>query len=765
MAKPTVITCEQVVGGKKCGGVIEDGFCNSCGAIFDTSLMPVVAAPTGPAPSLGGGSTLGSGRSSLRSSRRSTRFNGKPAAAAQGLSGRKKLGRNSSQRSSSKRRNLGGGYVEIAEVPKSDPLRLIKAKHTVPVSERFCDDPTGKRHVGVRVPLNRTDKEGNVLDSGACPKCGTKYSYSVSPGTIIAGQYEVKGVIAKGGCGYIYLCWDLDVERWAVVKGVITSSKEDKQAAIEEKQMLARLSHPSVVQIFGFKTHQGQPLIAMELVDGKTVEAIYNDNGGPLPVSQGIAYVLGMCQSIGFLHEQKPAVYNPDIKPGNFMVTGNRMVMIDAGGCVLATNTMPNVTSTVGYAPREVDDESVDLMLSPQSDIYSLGRVLAVLSNSFDFESTYRYSLPDNLPNFDKYPSYAAFIRRACSDNPQDRFESVAEMEAQLWGVLREVVAIDTGEAKPLASDYFDGDISNGKPDADWRLLPGLKVDGDDPARSDVETALKGASSADELRVMLEALVAKAPKSREAKLRLANCLVDLGQLDEAEQLLDSLGQDDPDDWRTVWYRGRRALARGDVAKAVEWFSSVVVQLPGEPAAKLGLGLASELAGDFSTAIGCCDLVTLVDADKYTMAAFVHARSLLKEGNRESAVKALRRVPTVSIAHVPAEMEAARILVQCEPTLPTLDHLTAAAGIIAGVKQENETWHRLAADLFVASVKAVNQGAVKEDAKVTLMGVPLKSGKLRAAAELHLMVCASHTSGEEHDKLIVEALQVAPFRLV
>jgi hypothetical protein len=104
-------------------------------------------------------------------------------------------------------------------------------------------------------------------------------------------------------------------------------------------------------------------------------------------------------------------------------------------------------------------------------------------------------------------------------------------------------------------------------------------------------------------------------------------------------------------------------------------------------------------------------------------------------------------------------------VQCEPTLPTLDHLTAAAGIIAGVKQENETWHRLAADLFVASVKAVNQGAVKEDAKVTLMGVPLKSGKLRAAAELHLMVCASHTSGEEHDKLIVEALQVAPFRLV
>ncbi|MDR3613760.1 MAG: tetratricopeptide repeat protein [Candidatus Obscuribacterales bacterium] len=757
--------CEQIVNGAKCGGVIADGFCNDCGAMVDLTLLPSVAVAVAKNTN-SARSSAKIGGSSLRSSRRSVRFIGKPAAQAQGLLNKKRLGGASSQTSSSKRRNLGGGFVAVSEVPQTDPLHLIKTKWDVPVEQRFCDDPTGKRHPGVRVPLTRRDKDGNLADSGVCTKCGSPYSYAMLPGTIVANQYEVKGTIAKGGCGYIYLCWDLDVERWAIVKGVITNNKMDREAAIAEKQMLAKLSHPSVVQIFGFKTHQNQPLIAMQLVDGKTVEQIYEDNNEPLPVAQSIAYVLGMCQSIGFLHEQKPKVFNPDIKPGNFMVTGNRMVMIDAGGCVLATNLMPNVTSTKGYAPREVDDESVDLILSEQSDLYSLGRVLAVLSNVFDFEEMYRYSLPDDLENFDKYPSYAAIIRRATAPDPLDRFSSVAEFEAQLWGVLREVVAIDTGATKPLESEFFDGDISNGSPEANWRLLPGLKIDMDDSARGEVETALKAATAASELKPVLVALADKHPKSREARFRLAHCLIQLDEHNEAEGLLNTLAESEPDDWKTVWLRGLLALAKGDHNRAVEFYSSVVVQLPGEPAAKLALGFASELVGDTSTAIGCCDLVTLVDADRFAMAAFVHSRSLALEGNRASAVKALKRVPSSSIAHVPAEMQAARVLIETLPSSkPGKDELVAAAGIIAGVMQDNLDWHRLAADLYLAGTRAVESGDVAADAQIKLMGVKLKSYDLRTAANLHLSICASHTSGDERNSLIAEALKAGPFKYI
>jgi serine/threonine-protein kinase PknG len=748
--------CEIITNGKKCGGTIADGFCTECGAIYDDAILPAVpetaSSPT-PAGTIGG--------NSLRSNRGSSRriALGRSAAAVQGLTNVHRLGGNSSQRSSSRRRNLGGGFVDVPPVPEADPLRLLTDKWNVPVEQRFCANPA---HQGP-VPLNRRDREGKILDSGVCTKCGTPYSFPISPGTVIANQFEVVGTIAKGGCGYVYLVKDLDVGQWAVVKGVLTNSDEDRQAAVAEKAMLAKLRHPAVVTILGFKTYQGQPLIAMEFIDGQTVEQIYEANGAPLPVAQAIAYVLAMCQASIFLHEQKPPVYNPDIKPGNYMVKGSRLIMIDAGGCVLANDPTPTVTSTVGFAPREVDDGSIDLQLSPQSDIYSLGRVLLVLSNVVDFKAVYRYSIPDGLANFDKYPSYAAFIKRATAEKPEDRFNSVAEMESQLWGVLREVVAIDSGASKPLPSDEFDSDTSGGASEPSWRLLPGLKVNAEDPAHGEIETALKAAISADQLLTLLEPVEAKYPKSREAKLRRASALIEVGQFGEAERLLGELALDDPFDYRPVWYRGRLALAAADFGKAVEYFSSVVFQLPGEPAAKLGLGLAAELARDEVTAITCYDLVMLVEPS-YTMAAFGHARCLLKEGNRIGAVKALRRVPQSSIAHVPAEMQAARALLTSTPAKPTREDLIAAAAIIGGVRQDNYAWHRLVADLYLSALDAVLTGSVQPDKSANLLQVPFIERSLREACEGHLMACAHLGSDADREQTVAEALAVAPRRL-
>src|SRR6185437_12507928 len=356
------------------------------------------------------------------------------------------------------------------------------------------------------------------------------------------------------------------------------------------------------------------------------VDKIWEQLGAAMPVAQAMAYVLGMAESMEVLHGQKIPVLNPDIKPANWMHKGNRLIQIDAGGWLLSTDTQSNVTSTVGYAPREVDDAGRDSEPTVYSDQYSLGRVAFVMAHykwapqgTAEWEKKYRWSLPETTDLFTKYPSYEAWLRRACAPDRNNRFASVSEMIEQGWGVLREIVAIDAIEAgdpsvKPWQSPNFDNDVSSGSQEISIRMLPGLKIDVDDKAKGEIETILKSSVDGKTMLEMFEKVAGddNYKHSFEAKLRLANHHIDLGNLDKAEQMLVEISQNDTDDWRISWYYGKLFMAKKDYANASLHFDTVVGMLPGEPAAKLASGMAAELQGEFAKAINSYDLVTKVE---------------------------------------------------------------------------------------------------------------------------------------------------------
>ena len=91
---------------------------------------------------------------------------------------------------------------------------------------------------------------------------------------LVGGQYEVAGCLAHGGMGWIYLARDRNVNgRWVVLKGLLNSGDPDAfRAAVAEKQYLAEVEHPLIVEIYNFVTApDGASYIVMEYVGGTSL--------------------------------------------------------------------------------------------------------------------------------------------------------------------------------------------------------------------------------------------------------------------------------------------------------------------------------------------------------------------------------------------------------------------------------------------------------------------------------------------------------------
>ena len=210
-------------------------------------------------------------------------------------SGRSGRGSGRTTASGSTRGRLGAGLVDVPAVPRVDPVAALMTDPQVPEDRRFC------RKCGHPVGRSRGDRPGRA--EGFCPEDGERFSFlpKLTPGTLVAGQYEVRGCLAHGGLGWIYLATDRNVDdRWVVLKGLLDADAPEAIGIVDvEKRFLATVDHPGIVSIHNFVEHAGtQGFIVMEYVGGSSLkqimEARRRDDGHlePLPVAQAIAYAL-----------------------------------------------------------------------------------------------------------------------------------------------------------------------------------------------------------------------------------------------------------------------------------------------------------------------------------------------------------------------------------------------------------------------------------------------------------------------------------------
>jgi serine/threonine-protein kinase PknG len=660
-----------------CGGTIEDGYCNVCG------LAPAgVAAGNGASGSVSwsAGSGAGSGTGSGTGSRTSTGTSG-PA----GTGSRRGTRGSRSGSSRSSRGMLGAGLVDVPPVPARDPATAILADPRVPENRRFCGS------CGQPVGQSRDDRPG--LAEGFCRNCGTRFSFTpkLEPGELVAGQYEVLGCLAHGGLGWIYLARDHNVsDRWVVLKGLLNTGDADAMAAaVAERQFLAQVEHPNIVRIYNFVQHASRRdgesggYIVMEYVGGKSLKQIRGEarqHGGAVPLAHALAYAIEILPALGYLHD-RGLVYC-DFKPDNVIQTEEQVKLIDMGGVRQIDSDDP-IYGTVGYQAPEIETDGP----SPSSDLYTVGRALAVLTFEFPgYQGEYQHRLPDNVPLLAEQESFARLLRRATRADPDRRFQSAGEMAEQITGVLREVLSRGDGEPRPAFSRLFSPELRpvgtdfttvraagetvarvSPPPAAEVTAgLPAPLTDGSDPAAGYLAT-LGGLPPGHQAAALLTAIAGDAgvpppvAASQETRLALVRALVAAGDPASARTRLAELAAADPGDWRIAWYTGLCALADGQPDRARAAFSAVYDELPGELAPKLALGFAAEATGDLVAARRYYQLVGAMDRS-YISAAFGAARACLAAGDRPAAIAAVAAVPETSSHHAAAQIAAVRLLV-------------------------------------------------------------------------------------------------------
>lgn len=473
-----------------CEGSYEDVgggelYCDTCG------LAPVVSS-TGAVGSPATGITAGgrdSGGSGSGSSRSSSRTSSRSSQSRRSVSGRltgRSTGRSVSVRSSgsttgsSGRSRLGLGLVQVPDVPRPDPRAMVLENPEVPERKRFCS----RSDCGA--PVGRARGEGPGRTEGFCTKCGHPYSFvpKLRAGDIVHGQYEVVGCLAHGGLGWIYLAVDRAVsDRWVVLKGLLDTGDQDAMAAaISERRFLAEIEHSNIVRIYNFVEHLDQRTgsldgyIVMEYVGGKSLKDIANSRRAPdgrrepLPVEQACAYGIEALEALGHLHSRN--LLYCDFKVDNAIQTEDQLKLIDMGAVRRMDDDESAIYGTVGYQAPEV----AEVGPSVASDLYTVARTLAVLT--FDFQGytgVFADSLPDpdTIEVFRRYESFYRLLVRATDPDPVRRFASAQEMSEQLTGVLREVVALQTGRPRPALSTLFGPELKV----TDTELFP--KLDGD----------------------------------------------------------------------------------------------------------------------------------------------------------------------------------------------------------------------------------------------------------------------------------------------
>lgn len=740
-----------------CTGTYEDGYCNVCGAPQAPTAPAGTGAPSAPAagpgaaPShasatalLGTGIAGGSGPSGAAvasaegdderstrtgrtsSSRLATAALGSARTASAGSRTTRRLGTGSTRL---RRARLGAGLTTVPSAPVRDPLQVVMAEPQVPERKRYCAScgaPVGRERDGVP---GRT--------KGFCPTCGTGFDFDprLGPGDLVGGQYEVVGCLAHGGLGWIYLARDQNVSgRWVVLKGLLNAGDPDAYAAaIAERQFLAEVEHPLIVEIYNFVMHDGAGYTVMEYVGGTSLKEMLtarrDANGGtndPLPVDQAVALVLEVLPAFAYLHDV--GLLYCDFKPDNIIQQGDAVKLIDLGGVRRVDDLDSAIFGTVGYQAPEV----ADVGPSVASDIYTIGRTLASLVLDFRGNTTtYVASLPDvaDTPVFGRYDSFYRLLAKACAPDPSDRFATVDELRTQLLGVLREVVATDAGPGHPAthsaASVLFEPPTTDGA-DAPltWRELPVLKVDPSDAAAG----WLTGVSVADpEQRI--DALADAPDDTVEVRLARARAGIEAGRPDVVRAALAQVLDHDPWEWRAVWLDGLAQLAAGDPVAARASFNAVYGQVPGELAPKLALAVTCELSGEPEIAEQLYVVCARSDANHTAAAAFGLARIRHAAGDLDGALAALDLVTATRSSFPQARLRRARLLSAADRGLPAL------SGALAGIENvtiEPQERVDLRISVFESALAAVARSGAAPDQRIA--GVPARDDALRDALE-------------------------------
>ena len=265
---------------------------------------------------------------------------------------------------------------------------------------------------------------------------------SLVPGRVLQGRYEVRGALGMGGFSAVYQARDLrfpNVTKLCAVKEMINHAPDPQLRAValqnfeREANILATLSHPSIVKVYDYFSEDNRAYLVMEFIDGRDLETVIGDSTGFLPQDQIMSWALQICDVLAFLHGYTPPVIYRDMKPSNIMLDKHgQLRLIDFG---IAKNFQPGQKGTMigteGYSPPEQYRGIAD----QRTDLYALGATLHHLLTRQNPQVEPPFSFherPISAANPNVDPEFAQVVMRALEYEPDRRYASADEMRRAL---------------------------------------------------------------------------------------------------------------------------------------------------------------------------------------------------------------------------------------------------------------------------------------------------------------------------------------------
>jgi len=256
-------------------------------------------------------------------------------------------------------------------------------------------------------------------------------------GCALDGRYELHAVIGEGAFGRVYRGRDRRLERLVAIKMIKPWWAEDPewaQSFEREAQLLARVSHPGIVQIFDVG-HAAEGLYYVsELIDGESLASRLRRGRPAAQDARAIAEQL--CRALARAHAEN--IVHRDVKPANILLARDGMVKVgDFGVARLAEGSSDGAGATVVGTPRYMaPEQSRGWRTTPATDVYSVGVVLyEMLAGHPPFtervavELAMRHlndrpgPLPPGTPK-----SLTSIVERALAKAPADRYVDAREM-------------------------------------------------------------------------------------------------------------------------------------------------------------------------------------------------------------------------------------------------------------------------------------------------------------------------------------------------
>jgi serine/threonine protein kinase len=275
------------------------------------------------------------------------------------------------------------------------------------------------------------------------------------------GVYEITGTLGAGGMGEVYRAKDTKLGREVAIKTLPSAlaNDADRLARFErEAKLLAALNHAHIAAVYGLDIHEGTHFLAMELVEGETLEKRLK--GGALSVEDALRLALQIAEALEAAHGK--GVVHRDLKPANIMLTRDGQAkVLDFGlakafsgvageaspahspALSLAMTQAGLVLGTAGYmSPEQASGQATD----QRGDVWAFGVVLYeiltglpvfkgesvphVLADVLKTEPDWS-RLPKNL-----HPRIRQLLERCLTKRPRNRLHSIADARIEIEATL-----------------------------------------------------------------------------------------------------------------------------------------------------------------------------------------------------------------------------------------------------------------------------------------------------------------------------------------